>query len=161
MEPNKELVLKDGVLTTSMNLKTREFKEFQLFLKQKSDLSSEQQKLRIELLGLQIKMEDYLNSTDALGKVISVGDFLRLYLDKLNIKQNAFAKYIGIKPSNLSKILSGSRKVNFELSFILSRIFRLDPKVWMLIQLKNEFTKVNMSKEKDYMEYKLEDLIRA
>ena len=103
-------------------------------------------------------MEDYLNSNNVDEDLITVGDFLRLFLDKLNIKQNAFAKYIGIKPSNLSKILSGSRKVNIELSFVLGQIFRLDPKIWILIQVKNEFMRVNRSNEKVY---KLEDLIRA
>lgn len=55
MESNDKKEPKEGVLTTSMNIKTQEFTAFQLLLKNKADSLDEQQKLRIELLGLQIK----------------------------------------------------------------------------------------------------------
>ena len=71
------------------------------------------------------------------------------------------AEYIGLKPSNFSKILSGSRKVNFELSFILGQIFNLDPKVWMLIQVKNEYLELKKEKEKYFQNFKLEDLVEV
>lgn len=157
----KKIEPQDGVLTTSMDIKSKEFKEFQLFLSDKVKSLDEKQKLRIELLALQIKIEDYLNSNERNIDMITVGDFLRLYLDKLGIKQNKLATYIGLKPSNFSKILSGSRKVNFELSFILSRIFNLDPKVWMLIQIKNEYLELKKEKENDFKNYKLEDLVKV
>lgn len=157
----KKIEPQDGVLTTSMDIKSKEFKEFQLFLSDKVKSLDEKQKLRIELLALQIKIEDYLNSNEQNIDMITVGDFLRLYLDKLGIKQNKLATYIGLKPSNFSKILSGSRKVNFELSFILSRIFNLDPKVWMLIQIKNEYLELKKEKENDFKNYKLEDLVKV
>ena len=158
---NKKIEPRDGVLTTSMDIKSKEFKEFQLFLSDKVESLDDKQKLRIELLALQIKIEDYLNSDEGNSDMITVGDFLRLYLDKLDIKQNKLANYIGLKPSNFSKILSGSRKVNFELSFILSRIFNLDPKVWMLIQIKNEYLQLKKEKENYFQNYKLEDLVKV
>ena len=102
-----------------------------------------------------------MKSNEGSSNMITVGDFLRLYLDKLDIKQNKLANYIGLKPSNFSKILSGSRKVNFELSFILSRIFNLDPKVWMLIQKKNEYLELKKEKENYFRKYKLEDLVKV
>ena len=151
----------EGVLTTSMNVNTKEFKEFQLFLSNKVESLEDKQKLRIELLALQIKIEDYLNSNEGSGDIMTVGDFLRLYLDKLDIRQNKLAEYIGLKPSNFSKILSGSRKVNFELSFILGQIFNLDPKVWMLIQVKNEYLELKKEKEKYFQNFKLEDLVEV
>ncbi len=136
---SKNIEPKNGVLTNSMNVNSREFKEYQLFLSNKIDTLNEKQKLQIELFALQVKIKDYLNSNEKEIDVLTVGDFLRLYLKKLNIKQNKLANYIGLKPSNFSKILTGSRKVNFELSFMLSKIFKLDPKTWMLIQVKNEY----------------------
>jgi len=152
---------KDGTLTNSMDVNSKEFKEFQLFLNDKVSSLEDKEKLEIELFALQIKIEDYLNSSDVDSNMITVGDFIRLYLERLNIKQNKLAKYIGLKPSNFSKILSGSRKVNFELSFILSHLFNLDPKVWMLIQVKNEYLELKKEKESHFQNYKLEDLVRA
>ena len=129
MRRKKNIEPKEGVLTSSMNVNNKEFKEFQVFLSDKAKSLTDKQRLNIELLSLQIKIEDYLNSNEKDIELISVGDFLRLYLDKLGIKQNKLAEYIGMRPSNFSKILSGSRKVNFELSFILGRIFNLDHKI--------------------------------
>lgn len=156
---SKNIEPKNGVLTNSINVNSREFKEYQLFLSNKIDTLNTEQKLQIELFALQVKIEDYLNSDEKEIDVLTVGDFLRLYLKKLNIKQNKLANYIGLKPSNFSKILTGSRKVNFELSFMLSQIFKLDPKTWMLIQVKNEYLELKKNKEKHYRNFKLEDLI--
>lgn len=156
---NKKIEPRNGVLTTSMDTTSKEFKELQLFLSNKVKSLEAKQKLDIELLSLQIKIEDYLSANESNQEVVTVGDFLRLYLDKLNIKQNKIAKYIGVKSSNFNKILSGERKVNFELSFILSRIFNLDPKTWMLIQVKNEYVSLKKEKENHFQNYKLEDLV--
>jgi len=161
MATNKKLDIQDSVLTTSMDVKSKEFKELQLFLSDKANSLTKKQKNKIELLALQIKIEDYLNSNEGEIDVITVGDFLRLYLDKLEIKQNKLANYIGLKPSNFNKILSGSRKISFELSFMFSQIFKLDPTVWILIQVKNEYLELKKEKEKHFKKFKLEDLIKV
>jgi plasmid maintenance system antidote protein VapI len=158
MEKNKNLEPESGVLTSSMNVNNKEFKEFQLFLTQKAKSLNEKEKLQVELFSLQMKIEDYLNSQDE-TQILTVGDFLRLYIDKLNLKQNRLAEYIGLRPANFSKILSGSRKVNFELSFTLSHIFSLDPKTWILIQVKNEYVELKREKAKYFQNFKLEELI--
>jgi plasmid maintenance system antidote protein VapI len=77
------------------------------------------------------------------------------------LKQNELARYIGLDPTNFNKILSGKRKVNFELSFMLSQIFNLDPKTWILIQVKNEYLELKRDKLKNFKKYKLEDLINT
>ena len=148
----------ERVLTNSMNVNTKEFKSFQLLLREKSESQNPSEKMAIELFSLQIKVEDYLNTEE--GEIISVGDFLRDYLARLNIKQNQLAKYIGLKPSNFSKILTGTRKVNFEQSFMLGQIFSLDPKAWMQIQIKNEYLELKKEKEKYYQTFTLEDLVK-
>lgn len=158
MEKNKKLEPESGVLTSSMNVNNKEFKEFQLFLTQKANFLNEKEKLQIELFSLQMKIEDYLNSQDE-TQILTVGDFLRLYIDKLNLKQNRLAEYIGLRPANFSKILSGSRKINFELSFTLSHIFSLDPKAWILIQVKNEYVELKKEKANYFQNFKLEELI--
>ena len=161
MAKNKDIEPENGALTSPMNTTSKEFKEFQLFISRKAGSLSEKQKQQIELFALQIKIEDYLNSNDEENQILTVGDFLRLYINKLELKQNKLAKYIGINPANFSKILSGSRKVNFELSFMLSQIFNLDPKVWMLIQVKNEYLELKKDKAKYFQNFKLEDLINV
>lgn len=161
MAKNKIIEPENGVLTSSMNVNSKEFKEFQLFLSKKADSLGEKQKLQIELFALQIKIEDYLNSNEDENQVVTVGDFLRLYIDKLGLKQNQLAKYIGLNPANFNKILSGSRKVNFELSFMLGQIFNLDPKFWMLIQIKNEYLELKKDKSKYFQNFKLEDLMNV
>ncbi len=150
----------ESMFTIPMKVNTNEFKKFQLFLNEKANQLSEKQKLEIELFALQVKIEDYLNSNGNTDKIITVGDFIRLYLEKLNIKQNKLAEYIGQEPSNFNKILSGNRPVNFELSFILSRIFNLDPRIWILIQIQNKFLQLNKAKQRNLKKYKIEDLIR-
>lgn len=159
MAKHKNIGPENGALTTPMNTKNKEFKEFQLFLKNRADALDEKQRLELELFALQVKIEDYLNSSDE--EVITVGEFLRLYIEKLELKQNKFAKYIGLNPTNFNKILSGNRKVNFELSFMLSQLFNLDPKTWILIQVKNEYLELKKSKAKYFQKYKLNDLMSA
>lgn len=55
MAKNEKIEPKNGTLTTSMNVNSKEFKAFQLFLSNKVDSLSEEQKSRIELLALKIK----------------------------------------------------------------------------------------------------------
>lgn len=141
-----------------MNTQNREFKELQLFLLDKASSLNKKEQLNIELFAMQIKIEDYLKSNDDENNIITVGDFLKLYLDKLNLKQNKLANYLGLNPTNFNKILSGNRKVNFELSYTLSQIFNLDPKAWILIQVKNEYKELKKNKSKYFQQFNLEDL---
>ena len=62
MAENKKIEPQKGILTTSMEVNTKEFTAFQLLLSNKADSLSKKQKLRIELLALQIRIEDYLSS---------------------------------------------------------------------------------------------------
>jgi len=51
--------------------------------------------------------------------------------------------------------------VNFELSFMLSHIFNLDPKVWILIQVKNEYLELKKNKAEHFQNFNLRDLMGA
>lgn len=161
MGKGRNMELENGVLTTPMNIDSKEFMELQLFLRNRADELDEKQRLQLELFALQIKIEDYLDGHEDESHIIRVGEFLRLYIDKLGLKQNELARYIGLDPTNFNKILSGKRKVNFELSFMLSQIFNLDPKTWILIQVKNEYLELKRDKFKHFKKYKLEDLIKT
>lgn len=121
-------------------------------------LSAEEQRKR-DLLALQIAMEDYLNSTIEVEHLIPVGEFLGLYLNRLQIKQTTFAQYIGMQASNLNRILKGG-KINAKLSFILGALFGVEPELWMQIQAKNEYLQFKHSERAPLdKNYKLDDLL--
>ena len=157
MKNKKHTEPTDGVLTNRMDTDTKEFNEFQALLLNKSRYRSEKQKKQIELTALRFKMEDYLRSEEEVFK--PAGGFLKSYLKVLQIQQNRFADYIGLRPSNLSKLINGERPINYELALILGKIFNLDPLLWLDIQAKNELRRLTRSKQKDYFKYSLEDLM--
>ena len=148
---------KNGVLTDRMNTNSTEFDEFQAILLNKSRLRSSKQKRNVELLALQYNIEDYINTDNQDIKL--VGDFLKQYLKTLKIQQNKFANYIGLKPSNLSKLITGERQINYNLALIFGKIFNISPMLWIEIQAKNELNKIESAKNKEYNNYSLNDLI--
>lgn len=140
-----------------MDIGTKEFNEFQAIVLNKTKGKSEEQKMAIQLLALKFKMEDYLISKEKHSKL--VGDFLKAHLEVFKIKQNEFAQYIGLKPSNLSKLIKGERSLNHELALVLGTIFGNDPMLWLNIQDKNKLYELSKSKEKEMKKYSLDDLI--
>ena len=148
---------KNGVLTNRMDINSTEFDEFQAILLNKSRQRSLKQKRNVELLTLKYQIEDYLNSDNQDIKL--VGDFLKQYLKTLHIQQNKFANYIGLKPSNLSKLITGERSINYNLALIFGKIFNINPMLWIEIQAKNELNKIEKEKNNEYYNYSLNDLI--
>ena len=86
------------------------------------------------------------------------GEFLKQYLKTLGIPQKRFADYININPSNLSKLISGERPINYELAIILGKIFSNSPMLWIEVQAKNELNRIQKTKNR-YSNYSLKDLI--
>lgn len=146
-----------GDLTTKMDIGTEGFVDFQAILLNKSRQRSENQKRKIDLLSIKYQMEDYINSE--INEIRPVGDFLRSILKLLHIQQNQFADYIGLKPSNLSKLLNGERSINYDLALIFGRLFKHDPMLWVEIQAKNEINRLVHSDRNKYSDYSLNDLI--
>lgn len=154
MESNDDITKSGGVLTVPFDIESDDFHELKAIILNKTREQTSAQKRKIELLALKYQMEDYVEKED--GKIKSVGDFLRQCLNSLHIKQNRFAEYVGLKPSNLSKLLNGERPLNHELAIILGDLFGIDPMIWLEIQTKNELTKLKESKTKIY---RLDDLV--
>lgn len=148
---------REQVLTDRMDVGSREFDEFQAILLNKSRERSKERKKMIELMALKFKMEDYLHSKDKHSEL--VGDFLKAYLNAFEIRQNKFAKYIGLKPSNLTKLIKGERSLNHELALIFGTIFGNDPMLWLDIQDKNKLYELSKTKRKEIEKYSLDDLI--
>lgn len=150
--------LKDAqILVDKTEVGTDEFNEFQAILLNKSKERSKEQNNLIELMALKFKMEDYLRSD---GKqFLLVGDFLKDYLAAFEIRQNKFAEYIGVRPSNLSKLIKGERSLNHELALVFGKIFRNDPMLWLDVQDKNKLDELSKSKHREIRKYSLKDLI--
>jgi addiction module HigA family antidote len=148
----------EGRLTLSMDVGTKGFNDFQAILLKKSMQRTENQELRINLLTLKYQMEDYLTSDKTEEK--SVGEFLKTILKTLQIQQNQFAEYIGLKPSNLSKLIKGERTINYDLALIFSRLFNHEAMLWIEIQAKNELNKLLLAERNKYAVYSLNDLVK-
>ena len=147
----------NGIKATQMDLGSSEYEDFRGELLKRSEARTEEQKIKIELLALKYKIEEYLEKED--GRIILAGEFIRQYLDVLKIKQNRFAEYIGMKPSNLSKLLKGERPINYRLALILGRLFDVNPIYWLEIQTKNEFMSLRGKSDNEIKKYSLEDLL--
>jgi addiction module HigA family antidote len=150
--------LKEGMLTQRMDIGTRGFDDFQVILLKKSGELAENQKLKINLLALKYQMEDYLTGDKTEEK--AAGEFLKTILKTLQIQQNQFAEYIGIKPSNLSKLIKGERTINYDLALIFGRLFNHEAMLWIEIQAKCELNKLFHAKRKKYEVYSLNDLVK-
>ena len=149
----------NGILTNQMDVSSSDFDKFQAILLNKSRERTQEQRLNIELLALKYKIEDYLQDENA--DIKKAGEFIRQYLKVLQIKQNSFASYIGIKPSNLSKLLKGERPINYELALILGKLFEINPMFWIEIQAKNELLRLKKIKSQVLYNYSLKDLLKA
>ncbi len=147
----------ESILTTKMDVGTKGFDDFQAILLNKSRNRTENQRRKIDLLSFKYQMEDYIHSET--NNVRPVGDFLKSILRLLHIQQNKFADYIGLKPSNLSKLLNGERSINYDLALIFGRLFNHDPMLWIEIQAKNEINRLQRSDRNKYSDYSLNDLV--
>ena len=146
-----------GILTNRMDTNSTDFDKLQAKLLNRSRERSIEQKRNVELLALKYKIEEYLESDE--NDIKLAGTFLKQYLKTLQIKQTKFANYIGLKPSNLSKLLSGERPINYDLALILGKIFNVNPMLWIEIQAKNELSRLEKAKDNKYYNYSLTDLI--
>ena len=104
-------------------------------------------------------MEDYIKSTNE-SKPKLLGEFLKLYLDTLHIRQNKFANYIDIEPSNLNKVIKGERQITSEIALKIAKIFELDPLLLLEVQIKTELLKLMNTKSKQIGKYSLKDLLK-
>ncbi len=149
--------LTSGALTGEHNDAKDERKELQAFiLNRKKKLSVEKQ-LEIEFLAIRLRMDEYVSAENF--QTYTVGDFIKECLNVAKIRQNKFAEYIGLKPSNLSNVLNGNRPLNYEFALILAKIFNISPMLWLEVQMKNELEKIIELKQTNLTNYSLDDLV--
>jgi addiction module HigA family antidote len=114
---------------------------------------------KIYLAGIRFEMEDYVNNTSDAKNILTLGFFLKKIFKYFKIKQNKFADYIGIKPANFNKILSGERPISYEIAIILHEIFGIDQDLWMRVQIKNKLLQLSETRKKNISRYQLTDLV--
>lgn len=150
--------LSNGLLTEPMDVHSDEFIAFQAIVLNEARNQSEEQKRKVELMSLKIMMEDYISS-DNDKEIKSIGEFLKAHLKVLKVQQKKFAEYVGLKPSNLSKLLSGERPINIEMALILSKLFSQDPMLWLKVQTKNQLSAYVKSEGRDLNQFSLQGLL--
>lgn len=159
MNKEKDILnqLTKGVLTEPMDIGTKEYQDFKLLIRSKVAETSKDERIKISLLGLKYSMEDYLTTK---SETKEVGSFIKQFIALIEIKQIEFANYLEIRPSNLSKILNGERRLNIELALILEKLSNIKAEVWLGIQNHNEIQKIQKSHSKQIRRYKLKELIK-
>ena len=145
-----------GILTEPMDYGTKEYEDFKLLIRSKVAETSKEERIQISLLGLKYHMNDYLESN---SKKIEVGSFIKKFIKLIEIKQIEFANYLEIRPSNLSKILNGERRLTIELALIMEKLSSINAELWLRIQNKNEIIKIQKSNSKQLDKYELKELI--
>lgn len=110
------------------------------------------------LLSLKFQMQSYVEKRDN-AEVVEAGFFLKELIRAVGVSQKVFAKYIDYKPSNLSALLKGRRKISIDLALKLGKIFNINPTLWINIQSKNELRKMQMEDMKKYEAYHLDALL--
>lgn len=130
------------------------------FITAHSQAQSKEQKLRNELLAIQYKIEDYIESENV-SDPLRVLDFVKLYLKTFNITQKKLADLFEMKDSNLHKYLVGERKLNPSLVLKLSSFSHLNPEYWLRVEVKNELIEINKERARnnDYQKYDYRNLL--
>ena len=158
----RKIINEGGIIGTGeglVNQNSKEFKELQRLIKERSSEQDDFEKIQNQLLSLRFRMESYLND-DNPKELIQAGRFLEEFVDVLNIKKKVFAKYIDYKESNLSGIFKGKRKINTDLAIKFGEIFKVDPAIWLHIQSKNELSEIIERDRAKYKKYTLKDLLK-
>jgi plasmid maintenance system antidote protein VapI len=132
------------------------------FILSESAKQSEERRLRNELLAIQYRMQDYIESENPTN-MLRLMDFVKMYLNTLNVTQKKLAELFEMKDSNLHKYLVGERKLNADLVLKLSSFSHVDPEYWFRVEVKNELIEINKekAKAKDYQKYDYRNLLAA
>lgn len=130
------------------------------FITVHSQKQSKEQKLRNELLAIQYRIEDYIES-ESISDRLRVLDFVKLYLKTFNVTQKKLADLFEMKDSNLHKYLVGERKLNAGIVLKLSSFSNLNPEYWLRVEVKNELIEITKEKERsnDYQKYDYRNLL--
>ncbi len=147
----KEVVFNQGLLSNEFKATRLEIQEIQADILKSSSKISEKKKVEYKLNALLHQMQEYVKNPNS-DEVVKVGRFLEECLSTLNMKHKELAEHLGLNRPNLSAIINGKRKLNIELAYVLGKVFHTDGKLWLDVQVKNEWIEylktVSKSKKK-------------
>lgn len=130
------------------------------FVRDHSESISNEIKIRNKLLSIKYKIEDYIEKEDIKESgVLSLLDFVKMYLKIFDITKRDLARYFEMEDSNLHKYLIGERKLNSEIALKISSFTHTNPEYWYRIQYKNEIAKLRIQEIKKYDKYDYRNLI--
>jgi addiction module HigA family antidote len=73
--------------------------------------------------------------TDKKMAPVHPGEILQtLYLDALDLSQNALARAIKVPPRRINEIVNGKRRITADTALRLARYFRVTPRYWIGLQ---------------------------
>jgi antitoxin HigA-1 len=132
------------------------------FISEQSKKQSKERLLRNKLLSIQYQLEDYANNADPQPE-LRILDFVKMYLEALNISKRSLSQYFEMHDGNLHKYLSGERKLNAEIAMKLSSFSHTKPEQWFAIQVKNELSELRKDKNavEKYKKYGYENLVNV
>lgn len=136
--------------------------ELKKFISAHSSKQSRERKLTNELLSIQYKLEDYIQKeNDDDDQVLKILDFVKMYLNALNLTKKKLATYFDMQDSNLQKYLSGERKLNAKIALKLSAFSHTKPEHWYRVQVKNELIELKKEKQNvaEYQKYDYRNLV--
>lgn len=136
--------------------------ELKKFISAHSSKQSRERKLTNELLSIQYKLEDYIQKeNDDDEQVLKILDFVKMYLNALNLTKKKLATYFDMQDSNLQKYLSGERKLNAKIALKLSAFSHTKPEHWYRVQVKNELIELKKEKQNvaEYQKYDYRNLV--
>lgn len=138
--------------------KSNSLREFVILHSQKQ---SKERRIKNELLAIKFQIEDYIESEEVKEKK-KILDFVKMYINVLNITQKRLAALFEMRDSNLYKYLNGERKLNSELAIKLGSFSHLNPEYWLRIEVKNELFEINEERKinkKKYSKYDYKNLL--
>lgn len=122
------------------------------------DKRSSEEKINDIMTGFRFSLRDYVE-TENPENVINLGQFINTLLKQVKIKKGVFAAYINISPQNINKYFNGDRKFSIEHALKLEKLFDIEAKILLEIQLKNELIETKRSYKGEYDNYNLNDLL--
>lgn len=154
MKPENKTDKKDSELKPNEIWNKEKINKAKKFILSESKKQSSERILRNDVLSLKYKMQDYIQQ-DKIEQEMRILDFVKLYLNLLNITQKELATVFGMKDTNLYKYMIGERKLNPDLVFKLSSFSHTEPELWYHIQIKNELSELRKQKDKikEYEKY--------
>lgn len=155
-----EFEMESGLMSAgSVDTNSAEYTEALAAMYNRIQEQSEAEKLLTKMTALQLRMKKYLDAqVDSSDDIKRVHFFYKEMLKTSGTNNSRLARYIGLKPNNLSTMFRDG-KVNYRTAKILQSIFKIDHSLWLDIQYKNDYLSTPTKEKKRYNEYSFEELL--